>query len=138
MAERKCRAPEFGIACNKTLGLTNNSGFCSQHYYYSKKDPKNYQATPQRGPKLKADAPGDAPQQTNGHAQIKINLQPVVIAQGEGIPVATIAPNGAYRVACQVSEWAMDRIWLRLTPEEKAQLLFPAEPAAERTEPQHA
>jgi hypothetical protein len=47
---------------------------------------------------------------------------PVGIANGNGH--GKIAADGAYLVPCQVSEWAMDRIWLKLSPEEKAQLLF--------------
>lgn len=61
---------------------------------------------------------GDAPpQQTNGH-----KLPPVAIASNG---------NGHdRRIMCSVSETSMDRIWVRLTPEEKAQLLFPqTEPA---------
>jgi hypothetical protein len=80
---------------------------------------------------------------TNGHAA---PLPPVAITNGNGrhaappirmIAHSVIASDGAYLVPCQVSEWAMDRIWLRLTPEEKAELLFrpPEAPQKEQQEP---
>lgn len=64
------------------------------------------------------------PQQTNGQAPIKVHLPPVALASPAACNV---------KVTCSVSELAMDRIWTRLSPEEKAQLLFPTE-----TEPAHA
>lgn len=72
------------------------------------------------------------------------DLPPVAIANnGNGhsaFNAGKIASDGAYLVPCQVSEWAMDRIWLRLTPEEKAELLFrpPEAPQKEQQEPSHA
>jgi hypothetical protein len=71
-------------------------------------------------PRKSTDAP---PQQTNGHAPI---LPPVALLNGNG---------REHKVVCSVSELSMDRIWTRLTPEEKAQLLFPQEAPEE---PQHA
>lgn len=159
MAEvKRCGAPKFGIVCDAILAENNKSGFCSKHFYYSKKDPKDYQHL------RKADASpkGNAAQQSNGaphtpgdhngdgrrdvarHVSLSTspNLPPVAITNngnGNGNGHGKIASDGAYLVPCQVSEWAMDRIWLKLMPEEKAELLFrpPEAPQKEQQEPAH-
>jgi hypothetical protein len=165
MAEvKRCGAPKFGIVCDAILAEKNNSGFCAKHFYYSKKDPKDYQPLRKAGDHngdgrrdvarhvspLKSPALPAVAITTNGnvHAATEppfIDRSPTrganpvpLIAMANGNGNGTIASDGAYLVPCQVSEWTMDRIWLRLTPEEKAELLFrPPEAAPQQQEPAH-
>lgn len=117
--ERANRKPCPG--CGKPLRKDNTKGACGKCLKAGVVPTAAAKlGRPRKNASKSADAP---PQQTNGH-----KLPPVAIASN-----GKIAANGAYKVPCMVSEWAMDRIWTRLTPDEKAQLLFPQE-----AEPAHA
>lgn len=96
-------------------------------------EPVKIAAPAKHGRKPKsADSP---PQQTNGHAAPTrlhaTSLQAMA-------PVAIANGNGSHKVTCQVSELVMDRIWVKLSPEEKAQLLFPSETDGVSQGNQHA
>jgi hypothetical protein len=129
----KCRAPEHGVPCDTPLFSNNKSGYCAWHFHLSKKTPGAPAGRRGRKPKTQPEAKTQAenrpraertpPQQTNGQAPPQIHSEALSGNGNSG------DPRHSRRIPVEISEFAMDAIWVRLNAEEKAKLLFPRENA---------
>jgi hypothetical protein len=144
-----CGAP----GCGKKLQDRNQSGYCGKHFNFSRYsggEPGRVCSINGCETKLRRDnttgvckehkniavnsataAKAGAKKRTNDHAT---PMAPLALSQPQ-MHVAPLANGNGHtsngrenvKVTCSVSELSMDRIWTKLTPDEKAQLLFPQE-----------
>jgi len=126
-SERKAKPMRSATALRNTEGKRVCSCGCgielrSRHPYIKghNKTAGSPAAPTKRGrPRNSTDAP---PQQKNGHSTPLPAMAPVAIAtNGNG--------RESVKITGAVSEFAMDKIWVRLSPAEKFDLLFPQEPS---------
>jgi hypothetical protein len=118
MEKRICRANEVdGYSCATTIGEACKSGFCAKHFHLSKRS----LAPPTRKRKgLTSEDRAYVRRKTSG---------PLI---GHVTPAGTnvldeLNLNGNGRVVRSITRRSMDLIWSKLSNEEAADLLFPAE-----------